>query len=65
MPKPAPRTKLPNGGEAVLEHFHEGPETWERFTKAVRQIVGVSKGELARREAEWQQGRAKAKRKGR
>ena len=41
----------------------EGPEAWQRFTDAVKQVMSVSKDELKRREAAWKRERAKTKAK--
>jgi hypothetical protein len=63
MAKPSPRTVyLPDGSKIIPEHFHEGPAVFERFQAALKQICGVTKGELDQRETQWQRRRAKWKR---
>jgi hypothetical protein len=64
MPKPAPRTvKLPDGGEIIPDHFHEGPEAARRFDQTVRDVLSVPHAEIERRHKEWERQRAKAKRR--
>jgi len=50
--------------EAMPTTTHEIPKSNERFRRAIRQILSVSKKELDRREAEYKKQRAKEKRPG-
>ena len=60
MAKPDPRTVyLPDGGKIIPEHFHEGLAAFGRFKSALKEILGVSKNQLDRRQTEWQQERRK------
>lgn len=50
MPKPSPApskdhhghriVELPDGGQIVPEHFHEGPQAARRFRETVRGVLG-------------------------
>lgn len=48
---------------AATHEMVEGPEAWERFTDAIKRIVGTSKEELKRRDVAWHRARAKTKRR--
>jgi hypothetical protein len=37
--------------------YREGPRAAERFNRTLREVLGVSKEELAKREAEYQESR--------
>jgi hypothetical protein len=64
MPKLVPEgVKLPEGGEIVPEHFHEGPEATRMFQRGVRTVLSVDREELKRREDAWKKLQAKKKRK--
>jgi hypothetical protein len=45
-----------------LPPCEKGPEAAARFEKAMREILGVSKVELEKREKAWRKGQARRKR---
>jgi hypothetical protein len=55
--------KLPDGGEIIPEHFHEGQEATRRFDQVVRTVLSVPRAEIERRHKEWEQRRPKVKRR--
>jgi hypothetical protein len=50
---------MPSGGDTT-----RAPNEWERFRAATRQVLSVSKEELAKRESAWKKRRKRSKPRG-
>ncbi len=64
MPRPTAHfVKLPDGGEIVPEHYHEGDEGVRRFQEGLKTVLSVSPEELSRRQKEWEAARKRKRRR--